>query len=246
MSDESAPMTGGDRLERPSAMRRAIAAAMTHSATVPQFTLDADVDCTALTGARDSAGDAQPASVSDVLIAACARTLVDHPTLNSAWMDEGILHRSAINIGTALALEEGLVVPVVRGADGLTVASIAEERRRLDGLARRGALGPDDVFSGTFTISNLGTLGIRRFRAIVQPGQSAILAVGSVAVRPIVVSEQLALRPLMGLALSCDHRVVDGAPAARFLAELVSRLEDPTWIDDLIDAGRLEADRGPS
>jgi pyruvate dehydrogenase E2 component (dihydrolipoamide acetyltransferase) len=216
------------KLEQPSAMRKAIAAGMSLSAAVPQFTLDAAADCTALRAARKSAAHA--ASVSDVLIAGCARTLRHHPDLNSAWTDDGIVRRTEINIGTALALDEGLIVPVIRGAEARSLDSIGEERRRLDDAARQGALRPDDIFSGTFTISNLGTLGIRRFRALVQPGQAAILAVGSITMQPAAVDGQLAVRPLMSLALSCDHRVVDGAPAALFLCDLVARLENPEWL----------------
>jgi pyruvate dehydrogenase E2 component (dihydrolipoyllysine-residue acetyltransferase) len=228
MNDQDA----GLELERPSAIRRAIAAGMSLSAAVPQFTLDTAVDCAALFAARESAGRA--ASVSDLLVAACARALVDHPDLNSAWTDDGILRRAEINIGTALALDEGLVVPVIQRAEARSLDSIGEERQRLDGLARHGALRPDDIFSGTFTISNLGTLGVRRFRALVQPGQAAILAVGSIAPQPAVVAGELAVRPLMSLAVSCDHRVVDGAPAARFLGDLVARLEDSTWLAAVI------------
>jgi pyruvate dehydrogenase E2 component (dihydrolipoamide acetyltransferase) len=222
----------GLEVEQPSPMRRAIAAGMSLSAAVPQFTLDAAVDCTALNAAREDAGRA--ASVNDLLVAACARTLVEHPDANSAWTDEGMLRRRGINIGTALALDEGLVVPVIQRAETRSLESITAERRRLDGLARQGALRPDDIFSGTFTISNLGTLGIRRFRALVQPGQAAILAVGSIALRPAVVDGGLAVRPLLDLTLSCDHRVVDGAPAARFLVDLVARMEDSKWLAGVI------------
>ena len=230
----------GLELERPSAMRKAIAAGMSLSAAVPQFTLDTATDCTALLAARDRANATAAASISDILIAACARTLVDHADLNSAWTDDGIVRRAGINIGTALALDEGLVVPVVQRAETRTLPSIAEERRRLDARARQGALKPDDIFSGTFTISNLGTLGIRRFRALVQPGQAAILAVGSMAQQPAVVDGQLAVRPLLSLALSCDHRVVDGAPAARFLGDLVARLEDAGWLETVIAGAAQE------
>jgi pyruvate dehydrogenase E2 component (dihydrolipoamide acetyltransferase) len=223
----------GQQLERPSAMRKAIAAGMSLSAAVPQFTLDAAVDCTAMLAAREST-DATPSSISDILIAACARTLVDYPDLNSAWANDGIVRRAGLNIGTAVALHEGLVVPVVQSVETRTLASIAEERRRLDELARHGALKPDDIFSGTFTISNLGTLGIRRFRALVQPGQAAILAVGSITSQPTVIEGEVVVRPLMSIVLSCDHRVVDGAPAARFLVDLVARLQDPVWLARVI------------
>jgi pyruvate dehydrogenase E2 component (dihydrolipoyllysine-residue acetyltransferase) len=244
MSGDSTNLNVGDELERPSAMRKAIAAGMSLSAAVPQFTLDATVDCTALRTARDRADRESMASVSDLLIAACARTIVEHPVLNSVWTDEGILHRTGVNIATALALDEGLVVPAIQQAQARTLAAIAAERRRLEALARQGALKPDDVFTGTFTISNLGTLGIRRFRALVQPGQAAILAVGSITAGPAVVGDQLAVRPLMSLALSCDHRVVDGAPAARFLADLVGRLEDAAWLSDVLGGSPAGGDGG--
>lgn len=235
MSDGPARVSG-DQLVKPSPMRKAIVAAMTMSAAVPQFTLDADVDCGALMGAREAAaGRGVPASLSDVLIAACADTLSRHPDLNSVWTDEGILRRREINIGTALALDDGLVVPVVRGANRRSLRSISEERMRLATAARDGALTADDVFTGSFTISNLGTLGIRRFRALVQPGQAAILAVGSVTQRALVLADKTVSQQLMTLTLSCDHRAVDGAPAARFLGELVACLEDAGWLQRVLN-----------
>ena len=125
--------------------------------------------------------------------------------------------------GPAIALPDGLIAPAIREADARTLPEIAGERRRLAAAAAAGTLGPDDLFSTTFTISNLGPLGVRRFRALVVPPQAAILAVGAITERHE-----------LSLALSCDHRVLDGAPAARFLATVVELLEAPEWADELL------------
>jgi pyruvate dehydrogenase E2 component (dihydrolipoamide acetyltransferase) len=211
-------------------MRRAIVQSMTASAHIPQFTLESDANLTALAArrARAVAGGHQM-SYSDVFVAACAKVLLVHPRLNASFDDNAIVEHIDINIALAVALDDGLVAPAIRKADTLTIPGIAAERERLTTAAREGTLSPEDLFSATFTISNLGPFGIRRFRALVVPPQAAILAVG--AVTP---------EALISFSLSCDHRVVDGAPAATFLAHLIGVLEAPEWLNELEGpAGRL-------
>ena len=206
-----------------SRMRRAIAKSMTASALVPQFTIECDARLGLLAAWRDEvAASGARISYSDAIVAAAARALRSHPVLNSSFADDAILEHGEVNVGFALDLPEGLIAPAIRRADTLSLPELAAERARLAAAARDGTLTPDDVFSATFTVSNLGPLGVRRFRALVVPPQAAILALGAVT------DEWL-----MSLSLSCDHRVVDGAPAARFLTELVGLLEDPVWLDEL-------------
>ncbi len=203
-----------DRLVPLTRVRRAVVRTVVASAAVPQFTVERTVDVRAVDRLRRTT---EPRfSLSDALTAATAAALRAHPRLNASWSDEGIVEHGAVNVGLAVAVDDGLVVPAIRDADRLTLAELAAERSRLTGKALEGTLRPDDVFSTTFTISNLGPHGVHRFRALVLPPQAAILAVGAV------------VDGRLELALSCDHRVVDGAPAAGFLADLAARLEDPT------------------
>ncbi|CAA9331975.1 MAG: hypothetical protein AVDCRST_MAG07-1827 [uncultured Frankineae bacterium] len=209
-----------------SRLRRAIAKSMTASALVPQFTVEHDVPLAALQARRaewKAAG--APVSVADVLTAACARALRSHPDVNASWTDDGILQHPDVNVGLAIALPDGLVAPAVLRADTLHLGALAAERRRLTAAASAGLLTPAELLSATFTVSNLGTFGVSRFRALVVPPQAAILAVGG-------------LRPdgSMTLALSCDHRVLDGAPGAGFLGEVAHSLAEPAWLDDLVVA----------
>ena len=207
-----------------SRLRKAIAKSMTASALVPQFTVEYDVPFEAVAASRGrwkAAG--HDVSVADVLTAACARALRAHPQVNASWAETSILQHAEVNVGLAVALPDGLVAPAVRSADALDLLQLAAERKRLTAAAQEGRLTPDELLSATFTISNLGTFGVSRFRALVVPPQAAILAVGGV-------------RPdgTVALALSCDHRVLDGAPAALFLRELASSLTEPGWLDQLL------------
>ena len=211
-----------------SRMRRAIAATMTLSAQIPQFTLERTARLNALVERREQLrARGSAASLSDVLSAACARALRAHPTVNVSFDDDAILLHEEINIGLAVALEDGLVSPAITAADRRTLPELATERRRLTAAARDGKLRGVELTGATFSISNLGPFGIERFRALVIPPQAAILAVGA----------QLgsSTRPTLGLSLSCDHRVVDGAPGAEFLGRIVGELEQPDWLDDLVD-----------
>ena len=205
-----------DRRVPLSRLRKAVVRTVVASASVPQFTVERTVDVRAVQRLRAAAG--RSFSLSDALTAATAAGLAGHRRLNASWTEDGILEHGAINVGLAVAVDDGLLVPAIRHADRLTLGQLAAERVRLTAAARAGTLRPEEVFSTTFTVSNLGPHGVHRFRALVLPPQAAILAVGAV------------VDGRLELALSCDHRVVDGAPAAGFLAEVADRLEGPTGL----------------
>src|SRR5213078_4229214 len=156
----------------------------------------------------------------------CGDALRRHPRVAASWRD-GRLVPGAVDIGIAVATEDGLVVPVVHGADGLSLAAISERRRAITGAARAGGLRPEDVQGGSFTVSNLGMYGVDSFQAIVNAPQAAILAVGRTTERPWVVDGAVVVRPAMTLSVSFDHRVVDGARGAEFLDTLASLIEEP-------------------
>ena len=167
-------------------------------------------------------------SFNDLIVKATARTLREFPRVNSLEEGGHFRYASQINVGVAVAAEQGLVVPVIRDAAEKTVEEIALEGTRLIDAARRGELGPDDMLGGTFTISNLGMFGVSRFTAIINPPQVAILAVGAIENRVVASgTDAFAVRPQLTLTLAADHRVVDGALAARFLARLKEVLETP-------------------
>ncbi len=214
---------GAEALRAPlSRMRRTIAERMTLSfRDVPQFSVSCDVDMTAANAARTAAG----VSYADVLIWAVARTLRDHPRLAMRYDPEGLIPADGIHLGIAVALDDGLLVPVLRDADAKELAVISRERAALQEGARVGKLPVDALVGAVFTISNLGQQGVDRFTAIVNPPEAAILAVGRV--RDLVVARDgaVVVAPVVTLTLSVDHRVVDGAPAAAFLADLAARLE---------------------
>jgi pyruvate dehydrogenase E2 component (dihydrolipoamide acetyltransferase) len=156
-----------------------------------------------------------------------AAALRAHPRLNAAFVDGAITLNDAVNVGLAVAVEDGLVVPVVQRADELSLREIAARHQDLVARARAGRLRPEDVRGGTFTLSNLGMYGVDRFSAIINPPQAAILAVGRIAERVVPVNGQPAVRSMMDLTLSCDHRVVDGVRGAQFLATLAELIEEP-------------------
>lgn len=216
-------------------MRRTIAERMTASyQTAPHITLTVRVDMGAFEEARAqlnarAEATGQPRiSVTALLVKAVAQTLRRHPWLNSTLRDQEIHLLPEININVAVALDDGLIVPVVHGADGKSVAEISAEVRDLVARAREGRLTPADVTGGTFTISNLGPFGIEQFTAIINPPQAAILAVGITRPEPVADEEgRVTVRPVMRMTLSADHRIVDGAVAAHFLTDLREVLENP-------------------
>lgn len=202
--------------------------------TVPHFYLERDVNAAALAQWRKALQVRSSAKITytDLMVKAVAAALRKHPRINASWHNEQIVANHEINVGLAVAVEDGLLVPVVHGADRLGLSEIAGRRIDLVDKAQSGKLAPADLADGTFTISNLGMFGVERFNAIVNPPQAAILAVGAIVDRVVPVNGQPAVQPMMTLTLSCDHRIVDGARAAQFLQTLVGYLEEPLSILD--------------
>jgi pyruvate dehydrogenase E2 component (dihydrolipoamide acetyltransferase) len=162
-----------------------------------------------------------------MVIKACAMALRRHPAVNSSWMGDFIRQNQHIHIGTAVAVEEGLIVPVIKFADQKSLSQIAEEAGTLIEKARTKKIQPQEFTGNTFTISNLGMMDIDEFTAIINPPDSCILAVGKITPTPVVENGQVVIRQLMKLTLSCDHRSVDGAVGSRFLQTLKTHLENP-------------------
>jgi pyruvate dehydrogenase E2 component (dihydrolipoamide acetyltransferase) len=201
-------------------LRRGTVRSMSVSAVVPQFTLQRDVPTAGLRELRRALkSGAHGATLTDVITLSCARALREHPGVNASYGDDCVIEHGRVNIGLALALDDGLTVPVILDADTRTLEGLSSERLRLAEAARARLLRPEEIFAGTFSISNLGPLGVDRFQALVLPPQAAILAVGS-------------LRDSVSLSASFDHRAVDGAPAARFLATIARLLAEPAWALD--------------
>jgi pyruvate dehydrogenase E2 component (dihydrolipoamide acetyltransferase) len=210
-------------------MRRIVGERMSKSKqTAPHFYVSMDIDMTEVSrhrSAEKAKGMALVPSINDFILHATAQALRDFPLLNAAYTDRGIDIYSDINLGMAVALEDGLVVPVLRNADRLSLGELSIQSRELAEKALTKRLFPRDYEGGTFTVSNLGMLGVDSFVAIINPPQSAILAVGRVAPRVVSDDGMFAIKSVMTATLSADHRVVDGAIAARFLQEVRKRLE---------------------
>lgn len=203
-------------------MRRAIATAMSRSTSeAPQFAIERDVDMSRANAIRKAAG----ASYTDLVVSAAAKALAAHPRLRSRFDGDAIVERSGAHIGLAVALSDGLMVPVIRDADRKDLAALVKEREHLEEGARAGRLGADELVGGVLSVSNLGTLGVDRFTAIVNPPEAAILAMGRVRDRVVAVDGKPEVRPMLTLTLSVDHRVADGADAARYLEDVATRLE---------------------
>jgi pyruvate dehydrogenase E2 component (dihydrolipoamide acetyltransferase) len=209
-------------------MRRVIAERLTLSATtVPQFTVTIAVDMTRLLALRTELKAAGKAlTVTDFIVSAAAQTLVEFPDVNSRTDGVSVWPRRHVHVGLAVALPDGLVVPVIRDADRRSLDDLHARAAELAEAARNGTLPPDDMSGSTFTISNLGMFGVDEFCAIINPGESAILAVSSVVPTPVAVGEAIGIRQMMKLTLTADHRLVDGELAARFLNALRRRLQD--------------------
>lgn len=226
------PATG--ELERPSQVARLMAERTTQSWTsVPHFFLVREADASGLLeaqkGLRDKAGKPQSTvhTITDLLIALVARTLKKHPRVNASWTGEGIRSNADINVSVAVAVKDGVVAVVVHKADTLEIEEISTERRELTERARAGRLRPADITGGTFTLSNLGMYRVDAFNAIITPPQAAVLAVGAISERVVVVEGRPGVRPMMTMTLSSDHRVMDGARAAEFLSALAEAIREP-------------------
>ena len=209
---------------------RIMAERMTASwTTAPHFYLVREVNVSRLVSWLEKARKQTGAHVTytDLLVKLIAATISQHPAVNASWKDGAIVQNADINIGLAVAIDDGLVVPVLHRADTLSLAELATCREDLVSRAQAGKLRPPDIQGGGFTISNLGMYGVDAFNAIVNPPQAAILAVGRIADRVVALNGQPAVQPTMVLTLSCDHRALDGARGAQFLGALAELIEEP-------------------
>jgi pyruvate dehydrogenase E2 component (dihydrolipoamide acetyltransferase) len=220
----AAPATASSTL---SSIARLMAERTTQSWTqVPHFFLTRELEASALLQFREKYGKDR-ITITDLLVALTARVLKKHPKMNASWVGNTIQNNPAVNMSIAMAVTDGVVGAVVPQADAASLSTIAQSRKELTERARGGRLKPSDVANGTFTITNLGMYNIDAFNAIIAPPQAAILAVGRIADRVVAVNGQPAVRPMMTLTLSSDHRVVDGAQAAVFLNDLAEALSKP-------------------
>jgi pyruvate dehydrogenase E2 component (dihydrolipoamide acetyltransferase) len=213
-------------------MRRTIARRMTEAWETPHFQIGMTADMRAAIRLREALvarmreGDAKPTQ-SDILTKACAVALLRHRDMNAHFAGDEVRLFPTANIGIAVAVERGLLVPVIRSCERKTIAELATARTDLVERTRSGKLRQGDLEDGTFTISNLGMYGVDRFQAVLNPPQAGILAVGAIAERPVVEDGDLVVRPTMEMTLACDHRAVDGATASEFLRSVKEFLEEP-------------------
>jgi pyruvate dehydrogenase E2 component (dihydrolipoamide acetyltransferase) len=232
--EQAVPSTAaqGQRIEM-TGMRKVIAERMLASvAAAPHIYLTADIDMTQCRDMRTKINDSLAdkgikISYNDIIIKACALALKEYPYINSTLKDGAIILQDRINIGVAVSLADGLIVPVVRDTDKKTIVEISKEIKELAGKAREGKLMPDEFSGGTFTVSNLGMFDITQFTAIINQPESAILAVGAIKDTFVPVDGRPVVKPMMKVTLSCDHRVIDGAVGAQFLKFVKSMLENP-------------------
>ena len=219
-----------------SQMRKTVARRLAESlGPVPHFFLTVDVDMARALQARGRvnellAAQGAKASLNDMVIKAVAVALTHHPECNAWWQGDSIRRFNRVHIGVAVAVPDGLITPVVRDAHAKGLGRISTEVRELAGRAREKKLQPHEYTGSTFSISNLGMVGIEEFTAVINPPEAGIIAVGAVEERPVVRDGELVVRPRMRVTMSCDHRVIDGAQGARFLATLKSFLEEPAAI----------------
>jgi pyruvate dehydrogenase E2 component (dihydrolipoamide acetyltransferase) len=200
---------------------------------IPHFYVSAEIDMTEAVRLRQSikqSGAMPGLTVTHILVKALAIALVDHPRVNASWQDDGVLFHDDINVGVAVAVEDGLVVPVLHRAQRLSLQETSRQVSVLTDKARRGKFGGDDLSGGTFSLSNVGMLDVDELVAVINPPQAAILAVGAVKTRPIVRQGQLVIAPTMRATLSCDHRVLNGVEGGEFLADVKRVLENPVML----------------
>lgn len=217
--------------EKPiSQMRKTIARRLSESKfTAPHFYLTIDINMDKAVEMRQRVNEVAPTKISfnDFVVKACAVALRQHPAVNSSWLNDKIRYNKDINVGVAVAVEDGLLVPVIRYTDIKTLSQINTEVKTLAEKAKNKKLQPEEMQGNTFTISNLGMFGIEEFTAIINPPDSCILAVGAIIEKPVVKNGEIKIANMMKVTLSCDHRTVDGATGAKFLQTLQQILEDP-------------------
>ncbi|WP_047868938.1 dihydrolipoamide acetyltransferase family protein [Nocardiopsis sp. RV163] len=217
-------------------VRKVIARRLTESKqTVPHFYLRRTIDAEALKAFRAQINEQLSStgvkvSFNDLIVKASATALKLHPAVNTSWVDDKLLQHHRVNVGVAVAVDAGLVVPVLHDTDKATLSEISTRTRELAGKARDGKLKPQEMSGGTFSVSNLGMFGVDSFSAVINPPEAAILAVGAMRQEPVVVDGEVAVRNRISLELSVDHRAVDGAVGAAFLKDLAEILEEPMRI----------------
>jgi pyruvate dehydrogenase E2 component (dihydrolipoamide acetyltransferase) len=237
LPEQTAPARPSSTVESVGTIWRVMAERMSASwTTVPHFYLAREVDASNLVQWRKSVISAieketriKP-TITDLLVKVIGFALRDHPHVNAAWTEGGIQFSQEINVGIAIAIEEGLIVPVIHGADSASIGEIATRRQDLIERAQSRKLRPADLSDGTFTLSNLGMYNVDAFNAIVNTPQAALLAVGRIVDRVVPLNGEVVIRPMMMMTLSCDHRVVDGARGAKFLDKLAILIEDPLML----------------
>ena len=233
VSGGSAPAPLAAYEDRPlSQIRKTIAKRLIQSiGPIPTFYLTSEVDMERVAEAREAlntaAGDQGKISFNDIVLKAIATALVQHPECNAWWQDDHIRYWHDVHLGMAVAIDDGLITPVIRHADGKSLRQISAEARALAGRARERKLTPEEYTGATFSVSNLGMFDIEHFTAVINPPEAGIVAIGSIAQIPAVVGGAIVPRRRMRLTMSCDHRVIDGATGAKFLKTLKLMLENP-------------------
>ena len=228
----AAPAREGDFEDIPlTQMRRTIARRLSESiGPIPTFYLTAEYDMERVAEMRTAMaelGDEFRISFNDIILKAVATALVQHPECNAHWLGDRIRHHHRVHIGMAVAIDEGLITPVIFDADRKGLREISLEARALATRARDRKLKPEEYTGSTFSVSNLGMFGIDQFTAIINPPEAGILAVGGIEQKPVVQGEDLIVRRRMRVTMSCDHRVIDGATGAKFLQTLRRLIENP-------------------
>ena len=211
-------------------IRKTIAKRLAQSiGPIPTFYLTTEIDMERVAEAREAllAGGGEKVSFNDIVIKAVAMALRQHPACNAWWQDDRIRYWNEVHVSMAVAVEDGLITPVIRHADTKSLREIAAEARDLAGRARERRLKPEEYTGGTFSVSNLGMLDIDEFTAVINPPEAGILAVGRMVPQPVAHEGQVAIRRRMRVTMSCDHRVIDGATGAQFLKTLKAMLENP-------------------
>jgi pyruvate dehydrogenase E2 component (dihydrolipoamide acetyltransferase) len=212
-------------------IRKTIAKRLAESnGPVPTFFLTVELDVTRASELREELaemGDQYKASFNDIVIRAVAMALAEHPEVNAHWLGDKIRQFNRIHVGMAVAVEDGLITPVIFDADRKRMWDISSEAKTLAGKARERRLTPEQYTGSTFSVSNLGMFGIDQFTAIINPPEAGIIAVGGVEEKPVVIEGEVVLRKRMRITMSCDHRVIDGATGAKFLQTVRRLIENP-------------------
>jgi len=232
---EAPAMASGDRMEKLTSMRKVIARKMLQSCNEAAMAyMTYEIDATAIQDFREKILKSAEkkhgvrVTITDFMLKLTAMALRQHPVINTRWVEgQGILFLDEINVGMAMAIKTGLVVPVIKTTDKKSIIEIAKDRTALIDKGRGGKLGPNEMTGGTFTVSAMGMFGTDVFTAIINQPENAILGVGTIKDKPVVVNGQIVIRPMMNLSLTYDHRTIDGADAGRFMQTLKEYMEDP-------------------